>query len=320
MSSNTILVFSEKPALLEELLSEAHRQAAALGWCVASIRLGKDASTLADLGEDVIYQIDVDARNPELATSAFAAAVAQAQPEIVLVGATKLGLEVAPRIAERIGAGYAAWAVGFEVNAGTKAVTAQSMLYTGTGVATYHFKPGPVILTAASGIFEAHPVEGKNAQVISLDIQTVAPKTTVLEYKPKPASGARLEEARLVVDVGQGIKQREDLQMIQELAGLLDGQLGCSRPIASDRDWFPEWLGLSGAKIKPELCLTVGVSGAIQHIVGIRDSHLIAAVNVDEGAAIFSQADYGVVADLYAFLPALMERIKARGIRPAWLS
>jgi len=101
---------------------------------------------------------------------------------------------------------------------------------------------------------------------------------------------------------------------------MLDGQLACSRPIASDRDWFPEWLGLSGAKIKPELCLTVGVSGAIQHIVGIRDSHLIAAVNTDEGAAIFSQADYGVVADLYEFIPALMERIKARSIHPVWMA
>ncbi len=127
-----------------------------------------------------------------------------------------------------------------------------------------------------------------------------------------------LEEAKLVIDVGQGVKQRDDLQMIQSLADLLDGQLGCSRPIASDRDWFPEWLGLSGAKIKPELCLTVGISGAIQHIVGIRDSHLIAAVNMDENAPIFAQADYGVVADLYEFLPALIDRIKARGVRPVW--
>ena len=135
--------------------------------------------------------------------------------------------------------------------------------------------------------------------------------------QPK-AKGARLEEAKLVVDVGQGVKQRDDLGMIRALANTLDGQLACSRPVASDRDWFPEWLGLSGAKIKPELCLTLGISGAIQHIVGIRDSRVIAAVNNDENAAIFTQADYGVVADLYEFLPALMERLKARGIRPAW--
>jgi electron transfer flavoprotein alpha subunit len=98
------------------------------------------------------------------------------------------------------------------------------------------------------------------------------------------------------------------------LADLFEGQLACSRPIASDRNWFPEWLGLSGAKIKPEICLTVGVSGAIQHIIGIRDSKLIVSINNDENAAIFSQSDYGVVADLYEILPVLTERLKARGI------
>jgi electron transfer flavoprotein alpha subunit len=317
MSSGTILVFSEKPALLRELLGEAHRQAKALGWCVAAVRLGKDS--FANQGEDVSYKADVDVRDPELVMAALADAVKQAQPTLFLVGATKLGLEVAPRVAERAGAGYAAWLVSLDVNAETKHITAKSMLYTGTGVATYHFKPGPVVLTVASGVFEENPFEEKNAEIVLLDVQ-VAPKMTVLEYKQKPSSDGRLEEAKLVVDIGQGVKQREDLTLVQELAGLLDGQLGCSRPIASDRDWFPEWLGLSGAKIKPELCLTVGVSGAIQHIVGIRDSRVIAAVNNDEGAAIFAQADYGVVADLYEFLPALKDRLKARGIQPAWLS
>lgn len=319
MSSNTILVFSDKPALVKELLGEARRQAASLGWAVAVVGLGKNASALADLGADVLYQVDVDDRNPELVLSALHAAAEKSQPAVFLVGATKLGMEVAPRLAERLGTGYAAWVLGFEVDPGAQTTTAQCMLYTGTGVATYRFKPGAAILTVASGVFEAGLVEGKTADIIPLDGTMASPKMTILEYKPKPASGARIEEAHLVVDVGQGVKQREDLQMVQALAELLDGQLACSRPIASDRDWFPEWLGLSGAKIKPELCLTVGVSGAIQHIVGIRDSRLIAAVNTDEGAAIFTQADYGVVADLYEFLPALMDRIKARGIRPAWL-
>ncbi len=319
MSSNTFLVFSEKTSLLQELLGEARRQAAALGWKVAAVGLGKDVSALAELGADVLYQVDVDAHNPELVTAALAAAAAQAQPGVFLIGATKLGMEVAPRVVERTGAGYAAWTTGFKVDGGTGSTIAQCMLYTGTGVATYHFKPGTVILTAAPGAFEAGPAAGKAAEVVALAAPAAASSMTILEYKPKPSSGARLDIARLVVDVGQGVKQREDLQMVQALADLLDGQLGCSRPIASDRDWFPEWLGLSGAKIKPDLCLTIGVSGAIQHIVGIRDSHLIAAINTDEGAPIFTQADYGVLADLYVFLPALMERIKARGVRPSWM-
>jgi electron transfer flavoprotein alpha subunit len=315
VSSNTILVFSEKPSLLRELLGEARRQAAA-GWKVAAVGLGKDAPAPTDVDADTLYLLDVDAGSPEMVTAALAAAAAAADPAVLLIGATRLGMEAAPRLAERLAAGYAAWALQFELD--TAQTTAQCMLYTGTGLATYRFKPGLVILTAAQGVFAAGTPNGKPAELIVLDAPAAAPQVSVLEYKPKPSSGVRLEEAKLVVDVGQGVKQREDLQMVRSLAERLDGQLACSRPIASDRDWFPEWLGLSGAKIKPELCLAVGISGAIQHIVGIRDSRLIAAVNLDEGAAIFSQADYGVVADLYEFLPALMERINARGVRPAW--
>lgn len=317
MSSNTILVFSERPTLQKELLGKARQQADAFGWAVAVLDAGSDPVALGEMGADVVYLFDGDIHNPETTTDKLAEAVRQADPAVVLVGATKLGMETAPRVAERLSAGYAAWVTSFEVDAVALATTAHCMLYTGTGMATYQFKPGTVILTVAQGVFEAVSTPGKSISSAALE-PAGSPRLIIQEYKPKPTSGVRLEEAKLVIDVGQGFKQREDLQLVNGLADLLDGQLGCSRPIASDRDWFPEWLGLSGAKIKPELCLTVGVSGAIQHIVGIRDSRVIAAVNNDEGAPIFNQADYGVVADLYEFLPALVERIKARGIRPAW--
>jgi electron transfer flavoprotein alpha subunit len=315
MSSNMILVFSEKSTLLGELLGKARQQADALGWTVAALVLGTNETDLGELGADVVYQCNADVRNPEVVADALTAAVKQANPGLLLMGATHPGMEVAPRVAERLGCGYAAWTAKFSIDAATQSVTAQCMLYTGTGLATYQFKPGPVVLTAAQGVFAAVSGAGKTAAVTVLDIPATTPKMTILEYKPKPSSGVRLEEARMVVDVGQGFKQRDDLQLVQAVADQLGGQLACSRPIASDRDWFPDWLGLSGQKIKPELCLTVGISGAIQHIVGIRDSHLIAAINMDENAAIFSQADYGVVADLYEFLPVFINRIKARGIR-----
>jgi electron transfer flavoprotein alpha subunit len=136
--------------------------------------------------------------------------------------------------------------------------------------------------------------------------------------RAKSVTGTRLHEANAVVDVGRGVKSLEDLAVARTLAGLLDAQLGCSRPVSSDRDWLPEWLGLSGAKVGPELCLTLGVSGAVQHVVGIRDSRVIAAVNNDENAAIFSQSDIGVVADLNEFSPVLIERLGSRQARPIW--
>ena len=113
---------------------------------------------------------------------------------------------------------------------------------------------------------------------------------------------------------GQGVRARDDLALAEELAHLLNGQVACSRPVSSERDWFPEWLGLSGLKLSPDLCITLGISGSIQHMIGIRDSKVIVAVNTDENAGIFAQADYGVHADLYQFVPALIEAIKTRSI------
>jgi electron transfer flavoprotein alpha subunit len=312
-----ILIWSEKASLARELASQARTVADKVGGNVCAVQYGLSESIdWSECGVDVVYTCDA-VIDPETCVAVVSGAVKQVNAGLVLLGATKLGMEVAPRVAERMSAGYAAWTIGFEIDA-ANSVTARCMLYTGTGLATYQFKPGPVVLTAASAVFEAKETT-KLARVEALNVTLGATRITVIGDQPK-AKGARLEEAKLVVDVGQGVKQRGDLDMIRALANALDGQLACSRPVASDRDWFPEWLGLSGAKIKPELCLTLGISGAIQHIVGIRDSRVIAAVNNDENAAIFTQADYGVVADLYEFLPALMERLKARGIRPAWLA
>jgi electron transfer flavoprotein alpha subunit len=316
MSGSDILVWSEKVEIMRELLGKARQCADAAGGKVAALQVGAGSQDWGQYGADVVYQAESSVENhPEYVVAALAEAVRQLQPGAVLVGGTKLGLESAPRVAERTQSGYAAWMVDFSLGSPT---TAQCMLYSGTGMAEYAIKSQTVVFTSAPGVFTAQETPGKAAQTAALPAISQPVRMTILENRPKAASGMRLEDANLVIDVGQGVKQREDLEMVQSLAGLLDGQLGCSRPVASDRDWFPEWLGLSGKKVSPDLCLTLGISGSIQHLVGIRDSRLIAAVNSDENAPIFGQSDYGVVADLYAFVPALMERIKARGVHPAW--
>jgi electron transfer flavoprotein alpha subunit len=316
-----ILVWSDQPALVRELTSEARRLADTAGWRVVVCSVGHvgadDGAALASVGADVVYSIETDTPTAETCVEALAATTVRGDAGMVLVGATKLGMEVAPRLAERSGASYAAWAVGIAVDAHDVA-TARCMLYAGTGLATYRLKPGLSILTVASGVFDAEEVSGRSARVESLTMPGVESSVRVLGDQLKPLGSGRLEEASSVVDVGQGVRHVEDLEMTRLVAGLLEAQVACSRPVASNHDWFPEWLGLSGTKVKPELCLTVGISGAIQHIVGIRDARVIAAVNNDENAAIFLQADVGVVADLHEFLPVLSEHLIARGIHPAW--
>jgi electron transfer flavoprotein alpha subunit len=321
-----ILVYCERSPHLNELLGKARQAADKAGWKVSTVLMGSDDVDLGSYGAsgaDRVYWIETEtdkAVHPEIVVAALTEVIQQVKPGLVLVGATKLGLEVAPRVAERTHSGYAAWAVDFEIDPQSGATKAQCMLFSGIGKATYQFNPQTILLSSAPGVFTALEIPDRKAQAETISISPGSIQMEILEKRPKSGSGVRLEEANLVVDVGQGVKDKADLEMVRSLAALLDGQVACSRPIASERDWFPEWLGLSGMKISPELCLTVGVSGQIQHIVGIRDSRLIAAVNNDENAAIFSQADYGVVADLYEFLPVFTERLKARGIKPGWVA
>jgi electron transfer flavoprotein alpha subunit len=132
----------------------------------------------------------------------------------------------------------------------------------------------------------------------------------VVETKPLEASNVRIEEAEVIISCGRGLTKKEDRIMLDELASVLCGQVGCTRPLAEDRKWFTEWVGLSGHKVKPKLYIACGISGVIQHVAGIRDSKVIVAINKDPEAPIFEIADYGVLGDLYEMLPALKEALK----------
>ncbi len=318
-----VLVCSEDPGLLRELLGKAGVLAGKEGWRVAALPLAAGEGAAAELGKygvDRLYEVEGEVSgDPELGAAALSEAVAHSQASVTLVGVTKYGMEIAPRAAERTGRGYAAWAVDCTRETETGSLVAHVSRFSGIGRATYRFKPQvPVILTVPPGAFAPAETAEQLIETVKLDPGSTRPRLKVIEERPRQQGGARLEDARLVLDVGQGVETTADLDLVQTLADLLGGQLACTRPISSDRDWFPEWLGLSGKKVAPDLCLALGVSGQIQHMVGIRDSHLIAAVNKDENAAIFSQADYGVVADLKEFLPILTERIKARGVKGTW--
>ncbi len=318
-----ILVWSDRPVVALELLGKARQLADATGGQV-SLCLGGDVAAAelevyASSGADVVYSTDADHLDSARWAAILATAMSVCQPTLVLIGASKMGMDVAPRVAERAGAAYAAWAVDVTIDPASGETTASCVLYGGAGLASYRFVLGATVLTVAEKSFEATSRKGRLARAETLQVPAGDPELSVVSERAKTTSGARLEEAKAVVDVGRGVKEMEHLEMIRRLASLLGGQVGCSRPVSSDRDWLPEWLGLSGIKVKPEVCLTVGISGAIQHVVGIRDSRVVAAVNNDEDAAIFTQADIGIVADLNEFLPVLIDRLQTRGVHPVWL-
>ncbi|MBK8048794.1 MAG: electron transfer flavoprotein subunit alpha/FixB family protein [Anaerolineales bacterium] len=317
-----LLVYSEEAGVARELLAKARQVAGTQGFTeVGVVALGAAAAATAAIwgewGADVVYTVAepaLDVYNPETYTAALAGVIEQVQPVVVLVGATKRGLEVNGRVAERLGAGAVSWCDDFSYDAASQSVTAKCLVYTGIGNNTYRINVLPALAAVPPGVFHEQAFAGHSAAVIAVPVAIPAARMRVLANSVKADTGRRLQDAPVIVDVGQGMRNREDLAMAEELAGLLNGQVACSRPISSERDWFPEWLGLSGLKLSPDLCITLGVSGSIQHTIGIRESKLIVAVNSDENAGIFAQADYGIHADLYQFVPALIEAIKTRSV------
>ncbi|MGC9009123.1 MAG: electron transfer flavoprotein subunit alpha/FixB family protein [Sulfolobales archaeon] len=163
------------------------------------------------------------------------------------------------------------------------------------------------------GLGRSSPTKISDTKTIIEPIEIIIqPKVKIIDRKPKKAAAVRLEEADIIVSVGRGFKSETDLKAVFELAEVLGGQVGCSRPIAADLKWLPEehWVGLSGKKVKPKLYLALGISGQPQHIAGIIDSRVVVAVNKDPNAPIFKNADYGIVGDLYEFLPIFTKKVK----------
>jgi electron transfer flavoprotein alpha subunit len=249
--------------------------------------------------------IALDGSNlPDNDSSTVAAAIAQIAEsqgcDLVFLGATKLGKDVAPRVAALLDLPYAA-----EISAlghGEHGFTASRMVLSGNSKASYVLGARAVV-TATPKTFEAN-----GAASTSATADVPASKVQVLGTVGAGESDFDLSAAQYVVGVGRGFKAQADIKLAEELAAKLPGGVvGCSRPVTADLKWLGEehWIGLSGHEIKPKIYFAAGVSGQIQHVAGIRGSKIIVAINTNKDAPIFQIADYGIVGDLYAVLPKL---------------
>ena len=283
-------------------------------WAAKSTR-GLQEGAIAH-GADKVYLVqDVHLAEPGLdaPVAAIEKLCAHAGPGVVLIGKTDTGRDLGPRLAYRLSAAIAqdctdAWMEGDRVGA-TRPV------YGGNAVAKIVFGPGdPQVLTMRPRAVE--PLEADSGR--SGDVESFSPgidasdvKVKVLDTVQEEAQGVRLEDANIVVSGGRGLGGPDPFNQLEELAGVLDGALGASRA-ACDAGWLDHshQVGLTGKTIAPDLYITVGISGASQHMAGCSGAKNLVAINRDEEANIFKDATLGVVGDWAKVFPAFMDQVK----------
>jgi len=314
-----VWVFSELPQLALELIGKGRALADQLGTYLAAVSTADDPQRLIHHGADKVFS----ASDPTLKTfqvdtytDALEALVNEHKPDILLIGATRSGLEFAPRLAERLKTGCVTEAARLEPDAEKNYILTDRITLGGNLVETQVSKSKPQIATIPKGLFSQLPADAsRKGEVIKVEPKIKPPSTKLVETKPKPTKGVKLSDATAIVAFGRGVRKKDDISIIEQFAQTVGAVVGCSRPIAEDLRWLPEeqYIGLSGQKVSPKLYFALGISGQIQHLTGIRNSRIIVAVNNDPKAPIFEFSDYGIVADLYQAIPAFTNAVKQLG-------
>lgn len=312
-----VWVYSENIDLVLELLGKARELADKMQTTLTAMLLGSNVQgatqQLVQHGADKVLVVD----KPELKEfrvepylGALTALAKQHSPDIILIGSTRRGKELAARLATRLETGCVPDSTRLALNDQGNLV-AERIVYGGNAAARITFRTKPQIATVPPRAFEKPAlIADRTGEIVPVDVPFEEARTEVLGVRQIEASQVKIEEAGVVICGGRGVEKKEDFKMLDELARLAGGQVGNTRPLAEDRKWFSEWVGLSGHKIKPTLYMGCGVSGVIQHLAGIRDSQIIVAINKDAEAPLCEVADYVVVGNLYEIVPALVEAFK----------
>ncbi len=250
--------------------------------------------------------------SPEAALEALTAACRRAEPRVVLFSADRLGLEVAPRLAHRLGGSMITDAVALEVRDGD--VVATRPAFGGKAMEQVAARATPQVVTVKLRALEPAALdESRSGELVEVpvDLDPGVDRVKLVERVEEAAEGPKLETARVVIGGGRGVGGAENFKQLEELARVLGAALGASRA-AVDEGWVPaSWqIGQTGKAIASDLYIAVGISGASQHTAGISGVKTIVAINTDPEAPIFERAHLGVVGDHKAVVPALTARLK----------
>ena len=307
---------------LEPITGELIAAGRSLGGMVGVALLGDGlndaARDVTALGPDTLLLAEspaLDGSSMDAYVAGFEQVCREAEPQTVLVGKTPLGQNVGPRVASRLGAAVAQDCISVGRDEASGAVVAERPVYGGNAVAKVSFTGGgPGFIVLRGRAYEApDPEPWLTADVVRVEVAVEPSDVRVrrVESVSQDVEGVRLEDASVVVAGGRGLGGPEPFERLRELADLLGGAVGASRA-ACDAGWVDHSLqvGLTGKSVTPDLYITVGISGASQHMAGCSGSRSIVVINRDSDANIFRDASYGVAGDWQKVLPAFMEAVR----------
>jgi electron transfer flavoprotein alpha subunit len=305
-----------------ETLAAAQQIATQTKGSLSAVVIGQGVAALAD--ELTASQLDevllvenplLEKYTPDGYSIALKQVIAQAKPDLVLLPHTYQVRDFAPKLAASMGKGMIGDCVGYRYENG-KLIFVRQMFQGRTAADVTFEGDAPWFASFQAGAFRADLVaqrQGGKATVktVSVELKAEQIRTKPLELFREAKQAVDLTQAPILVSVGRGIKAPENIPLAEKLAKALGGELCASRPIC-DEGWLPmeRQIGSSGQTVSPKLYLALGISGAIQHVVGMKGSRCIAAINKDQNAPIFEIADYGVVGDLFEIVPALTDEVE----------
>lgn len=286
-----------------------------LGW-----KIEEKARELTRYRIDKLYMVEdslLEHYHTSFYTQALVDLVRSEKPEVILLGATSLGRDLAPRVAARLKTGLTADCTGLEVEPEERNLLQTRPALGGNIMATIispHHRPQ--IATVRPKVMKRAKSDGKSqVRMIKIkpDLASEDEMVRILELIREEKDVVDLQEAEIIVSGGRGLGKPENFSLIRRLAHLFGGAVGASRAVV-DAGWIPSYhqVGQTGKSVQPKLYVACGISGAIQHQAGMRGSKVIVAINKDPNAPIFDIATYGIVADLHRFIPVLIDRLEKR--------
>ncbi|MDD5094123.1 MAG: electron transfer flavoprotein subunit alpha/FixB family protein [Dehalococcoidia bacterium] len=302
-----------------EMLTKGRELASKSGAQLTAILLGHQVKSLAgDLAQraDRVLMVE-DQRlanfNSELYQNVLSALIDSRKPMLTMIGHTGFGLDLAPSLAAEKGLSLSTDCIDLQFS-GDRFVALRQMYGGKVNVQTSFSQPQACMATIRPGSCPATEsgLKGGEVEIVESPLKEDAKYKKFIEYVEAAKGDVDLTQADIIVSVGYGIKDPANIPMVEELAKAMGGTLACSRPVV-DKKWLPKYrqVGTSGTTVAPKLYVAIGISGAFQHLAGIRGAGTLIAINKDPRAPIFGVADYGIVDDLFKVVPLLKDRMLA---------